>query len=188
MKKFKTLSILFLSILTSSIFAQTIISGVSLPDLRTVQGEKLLLNGAGLREKLWIDLYVGALYVQTKTSDANKIINADEAMAINLNIVSGLINSENMIEAVEEGFEKSTNGNQDKYSEQITAFISAFKDPIVDGNEFVIAYIPGTGVVIIKNKKVIKTIRGLEFKKVLFGIWLGEKPADKKLKNGMLAK
>jgi hypothetical protein len=32
------------------------------------------------------------------------------------------------------------------------------------------------------------TIKGLDFKKAVFGIWLGEKPADAKLKKGMLGK
>ena len=30
----------------------------------------LLLNGAGLREKFYIDVYVGALYLPAKTTDA----------------------------------------------------------------------------------------------------------------------
>lgn len=186
MKNIKTLTILLLSIITTSIFSQETISGVTLPDFRTIQGEKLLLNGGGLREKLWIDLYVGGLYLETKNTNAKEIINADEPMAITLDIVSGLINSENMIEAVDEGFEKSTNGNQEKFAEKIADFKNAFKDPIVKGNKFVIAYIPGKGVVVSKNGKLLKTIQGLEFKKVLFAIWLGDKPADKKLKSGML--
>ena len=188
MKNIKILTILFLSIISSTIFSQETISGVTLPAFRTFQGEKLLLNGGGLREKLWIDLYVGGLYLQTKTSDAKEIINADKPMAITIEIVSGLINSDNMIEAVDEGFEKSTNGNQEKFAEQIADFKNAFRDPIVKENKFVIAYIPGKGVVVSKNGKVVKTIQGFEFKKVLFAIWLGEKPADKKLKNGMLGK
>ena len=44
------------------------------------------------------------------------------------------------------------------------------------------------GVIVNKNGKLLTTIRGLEFKKALFGIWLGEKPADKNLKKGMLGK
>jgi hypothetical protein len=37
-----------------------------------------------------------------------------------------------------------------------------------------------------KNGKMLGTIEGLEFKKALFGIWLGNNPADKDLKAGML--
>ena len=40
------------------------------------------------------------------------------------------------------------------------------------------------------NKNGVKkgTIEGLDFKKALFGIWLGNKPADDDLKDGMLGK
>jgi hypothetical protein len=32
------------------------------------------------------------------------------------------------------------------------------------------------------------TIKGIDFKRAVFSIWLGEKPADAKLKKGMLGK
>jgi len=40
------------------------LSGVVLKDQVTAEnGETLVLNGAGLREKFWIDVYVGSLYL-----------------------------------------------------------------------------------------------------------------------------
>ena len=39
-----------------------------------------------------------------------------------------------------------------------------------------------------KNGNKKGSIAGLEFKKALFGIWLGDKPADDDLKTGMLGK
>ena len=65
----------------------------------------------GVREKLWIDLYAGGLYLTKKSSDADAIMSANEPMAIKLHIVSKLISSDKMIEAVDEGFENSTNDN-----------------------------------------------------------------------------
>ncbi len=186
MKNLKGLIIIMLCLTTSISFAQTTISGVTLPAKQTMYGADLELNGGGLREKLWIDLYVGGLYVSTKSKDAKTIINADEPMSIHLEIVSGLISSEKMIEAVEEGFEKSTNGNTDKFKKEIATFISAFSEAIVKGDQFDITYIPNLGVVVAKNNNRITNIAGLEFKKALFGIWFGDKPADKNLKKGML--
>jgi len=49
-------------------------------------------------------------------------------------------------------------------------------------------YIPGEGTKIYKNKALKSTAQGLDFKKVLFGIWLCNKPADKGLKDLMLGK
>jgi len=169
-------------------WSQTEISGVKLDNEITVSGKKLVLNGGGLREKFWLDLYVGGLYLEAKTSDANKVINDDKAMAIRLHIVSGLITSEKMIDAVEEGFEKSTDGKTDPLREKIDQFKDAFKEEIKEGDVYDIAYMPGKGVTISKNGKAVKTIEGLEFKKALFGIWFCDDPADDDLKDGMLGK
>lgn len=59
----------------------------------------LVLNGTGIRVKYFMDMYVGALYMKNKASDAASIILADEAMVIRLQIVSSLVSSDVMKEA-----------------------------------------------------------------------------------------
>lgn len=186
MKILKGLTIAIFCLIATTNFAQITIADVTLPATITKGGTSLSLNGAGLREKLWFDLYVGGLYLTEKMSDANKIINSDAAMNIHLEITSKLISSENMTEAITEGFEKSTNGGQAKLKTEIDMFIAAFSEEIVVGNKFDISFNPSIGVIVEKNGKKLATIKGMEFKKALVGIWLGEKPADKKLKDGML--
>ena len=53
------------------------LAGVTMPDTATVAGSKLMLNGMGLREKFFIDVYVGGLYLPAKTTDASKAIKED---------------------------------------------------------------------------------------------------------------
>jgi len=179
---------LSLAIATQFSFAQEEISGVTPAKTIEVGGQKLDFNGAGLREKFFLDLYVGALYVKTKSSDDKTIMNADESMAITLDIVSTLITSEKMIDAVDEGFVKSTKGNTAPFKDKIQSFKDAFKEEIVEGDHFVIVYVKGSGTEVHKNGKKIKTIEGLDFKKALFGIWFCDEPADEDLKEGMLGK
>lgn len=167
-------------------YAQKEISGVIPAKTITVANQQLTFNGAGLREKYFLDLYVGSLYVSTKSNDANKVMKANESMAIIIDIVSGLVSSEKMITAINEGFEKSTNGNTALFKDRIESFKAAFKEEITEGDHFVIAYIKGSGTEIHKNGKKIKTIEGLDFKQALFGIWLCNNPADESLKEGML--
>ncbi|MUP47102.1 chalcone isomerase [Gramella sp. BOM4] len=168
--------------------AQTKVGGVSLPNSETFQGESLSLNGAGVREKLWIDLYAGGLYLANKSSNASTIMSANEPMAIKLHIVSKLISSEKMIEAVNEGFENSTNGNTAPLKAKIDKFKSFFMEEITKNDVFDIVYLPSKGVVAYKNDKELGTIEGMDFKKALFGIWLSNNPADEDLKEAMLGK
>ncbi|TNF23722.1 MAG: chalcone isomerase [Bacteroidetes bacterium] len=183
-----TMSILAIMIaLTTE--AQTTINGVTLPATMKAGDATVSLNGGGIRKKLFFKLYVGGLYLSKKSGDANAIINADEAMAVKLQITSSMISSENMSEAITEGFENSTGGNTAPLKSKIDAFVNMFKkSEIVEGNVFDIIYVPGVGVQSYKNGKLEGTIEGMDFKKALFGIWLGNKPADEDLKQAMLSK
>lgn len=183
----KKLILLMLVVMgTGLLSAQTRVAGVSLPNSETFQGQSLKLNGAGVREKLWIDLYAGGLYLSSKSSDADAIIGANEPMAIKLHIVSKLISSEKMIDAVNEGFENSMNGNTKPLAAKIEKFKSFFMEEIKKNDVFDIVYLPAKGVVAYKNDKELGTIEGMDFKKALFGIWLSNKPADDDLKEAML--
>lgn len=166
--------------------AQTQVAGVSLPGTLEYASENLILNGAGVREKFWMDMYAGGLYLENRSSDASEIMNKDEAMAIRLHIVSKMITSKRMVDAVNEGFENATNDNTSPISADIKKFISIFEEEIEKGDVFDLVYVPNEGVLIYKNEKKSGTIKGMAFKKALFGIWLSKDPADKDLKEGML--
>lgn len=185
----KRICFILLAILGMGIsMAQTKVAGVTLPQTVNFQNQQLILNGAGVREKLWIDLYAGGLYLTEKSSDANAIISANEGMAIKLHIVSKLISSNKMIEAVDEGFQKSTNGNTKAIDSKIEKFKSFFMDEITKNDVFDIVYIPSSGVTVYKNGTEKGSIDGMDFKKALFGIWLSNNPADDDLKEAMLGK
>jgi len=168
------------------------IGGITMPDtmptpISGTDSGALHLNGAGIREKFFIDLYVGALYLQSKQSDARQIMQAQEPMAIRLHILSNLITSEKMVAATEEGFEHSTEGKLAPIQTKIDQLLAAFKQPIKAGDIFDFVYMPGTGVKIIKNGTLADTITDEDgFKAALFGIWICDKPAQKSLRKEML--
>lgn len=184
----KKITILFIALFTIIPFinAQTKISGITPANSIKVGNETLKFNGAGIREKYFLDLYVGSLYLKSESQDRQKIMNADETMVIILDIVSSLITSEKMIDAVNEGFENSTNGHTAPLKAKINIFKNFFKEEIKKGDHYVIAYQKDIGVVVTKNGKTEQTISGLAFKKALFGIWFCNRPADDDLMKGML--
>ncbi|MGM0450424.1 MAG: chalcone isomerase family protein, partial [Pseudomonadota bacterium] len=83
------------------------VEGVELPGTIEVADTELSLNGAGVRSKWFMNLYVGSLYLPEEFDSAEAIVEADQPMAIQLDIISGMIDSENMTEATMEGFESS---------------------------------------------------------------------------------
>ncbi len=184
LKKISLFAIAF--ILVSFTSGDMEIGGIIMPDTLKAGDSDLTLNGAGIRTKFFLKLYVGGLYLQNKTTDANKVLSEDKPMAIRLHIISSMITSEKMEDATREGFENSLGKKMSSLSNEIEAFIDVFKAEINDGDVFNMIYIPGTGTEIYKNDKLSKTIKGLPFKNALFGIWVGKKPAQDSLKEGMM--
>jgi hypothetical protein len=129
---------------------------------------------------------VAGLYLVQKGGNPQKIIQADETMAIRLSILSSLVKGKQMEEAILEGFEKSTNGNITPIKSQVDKFISVFKGKVEKGDFYDLVYVAGKGVDVYKNGKFMFLTKGLDFKRALFGIWLSDRPVQKSLKKGML--
>ena len=162
------------------------VEGIEIPDQLAANGSNLVLNGAGVRDKLFMDLYVAGLYLKTPGLTADQVVNADQPMALRLHIVSGLIDSEKMTSATKEGFELATSGNTAPIQKEIAKFINVFSEEIKEGDVFDLVYTPGQGVTTTKNGVSKGTVQGTEFKKAMFGIWLSDSPVHDGLKAELL--
>lgn len=178
--------LMFLSFFYFSQSKTTVLHGVTFYTEIKLAENNLVLNGGGLREKYFIDLYVGALFLQQKSKDAIKIVNSDAPMVIQIKLVSNSVTREKFVESVKEGFKNASNGKAS--NEQINKFITSFSSEFKKGDKISFEYTPKKGVVVEKNGMQLCAIEGLEFKKALFSIWLGAVPADESLKVGMLGK
>lgn len=147
---------------------------------------KLYLNGYGIRDKMWINLYVQALYLTEKTTDPEEILASDETIATRLYVTSSLVTREKLIKAIEEGVEKSYKGDISTIRERLDKFMSFFESVTEKGYvEFVYSKEDIKTYVFI-NDKLSGEIDGLDFRRALFGIWLEEKAVDRTLKKRLL--
>jgi hypothetical protein len=177
---------LFFLCSTATSIAQQTIGGVSVPAKVSVDGTNLVFNGGGIRVKYTFNLYVGALYIKRPSMDANKIINDDLTMAIHLNIISDKVTRDKFLETVNEGFKTASHGKATEA--QKNTLKGFFSDAFKKGDKIRLEYVTGAGLKVYKNNVYKGVVPGLEFKKALFSIWLGTKPADAALKNKMLGK
>jgi hypothetical protein len=177
------LIILIMAFVFTSIAWGLKIGGKVLPDKMNAGENELLLNGAGLRKKLIIRVYAGALYLLESCSDANKIIEADEPMAVKMHFIYKAVSPEKLIEAWNTGFSKSDTSN---LQEEIATFNSYFTEDAKKDEVYDIIYVPEIGTSVYMNNELKGTIPGLEFKKAVFSIWLGEQTELPKLKKAML--
>ncbi len=174
-------------LLGPTLIAGTDVGGKKLPDSITIGEHKLVFNGAGLRKKLFIKVYAGALYLNAKSKNRAAVLAADEAMAVRMHFIYNGVGPDKLTEAWNEGFDAALGANKASQQKHIDAFNKLFTAEAKTDDIYEIAYLPGKGVQVIVNGKVIGTVNGgLEFKKAVFGIWLGEKSALKDLGDAML--
>ena len=162
------------------------IAGVNMPDQIQYGGKTMLLNGAGIRKKFFMKIYVGGLYLTTKNKDGDAIIKADEPMSIRLAITSSLISPEKMKATTLEGFQRAMKGDTSPLKKEINQLMSSFDKGVSKGDVYELTNVPGSGVHIIRNGKLVETIRSQPFKQTLFGIWLSKTPVHAGLRAQML--
>lgn len=153
MKKFPLLLLLvFLTI--NTVFAQKVINGVTLPP-KLGFGETVRdFVGGGIRQEFFVRAYVFGLYMKEKSTDANVIINSDQAMSVRLHMTSNLLSSKLMEEKIREGFSKSLDGKIEPYREMIDIICGIFSSESTKvGDVYDIHYTPGVGVSASKNGK-----------------------------------
>jgi len=69
---------------------------------------------------------------------------------------------------------------------QIDQFSGFFTEPLKEGMQVQIDYAPGPGTTVSVGGKTKGTVAGADFMRALFAIWLGDKPVDGSLKDGLL--
>ena len=178
------LSALFL---THAAYAKEI-AGLSIPDEAVLEGAEktLLLNGAGVREKFFLDIYVGALYLEAKTTDAATAIHAGGPKRILLHFVHSEVPAKKLADAWHEGFEANTDpASLSPLKPRIDRFANLFQDA-KRGDVYTLDYLPGQGTRVVFNDRLLGIVEGEDFSGALLGIWLGAKPVTEKLKRAML--
>ncbi|MEQ1567049.1 MAG: chalcone isomerase family protein [Myxococcota bacterium] len=159
------------------------LAGVTMSDTATVGGQSVSLNGMGLREKYFIDVYVGGLYLTTKTSDGAKAIAADEPKRIVMHFIYSEVPKDKVNETFSEGF--AGVAGADALKDKATQLMGWMGD-FTSGDEVVFDYVPGTGTTVTVKGVNKGTIAGADFMKALWSVYLGANPPTSALKSGML--
>lgn len=105
-------------------------AGVTMPDSIIVAGQRLVLNGMGLREATWldIDVYVAGLYVQHPTSNPDALIHDDEIKTIVLQFVRD-VGHDDIVKAWRDGFAANATvplAQLQPYIDQLDAWMPSF--------------------------------------------------------------
>jgi hypothetical protein len=160
--------------------------GVSFPEQIESGGAALKLNGLGLRQAtfLKVDVYVAALYVPTVSRDAGVILDSKPPREIILHFVRD-VGRGDLVKGWDEGFENNAKAQLPALKERIEAFKGMMAD-VKSGQRLRFVYKPGAGVEVEVSGAAKGVIAGDDFARALFTIWLGPRPPNDELKDGLL--
>ena len=159
------------------------LAGVTLSDTMSAGGKTLKLNGLGLRKKSIVKVYVGGLYVEAPSKDAEQILAADQAKAISMRYLRSL-SKKQLVDGFQEGFEANAKdkAGQKAAFDQMLALVPDVKE----GDTLTFVYVPGKGTTVQAGNKDLGSFEGKGFADAVFSIWLGPKPPTEDLQKGML--
>ncbi|MDN3919716.1 chalcone isomerase family protein [Roseateles violae] len=165
------------------------VAGVKYEAQQDVGGQKLVLNGAGIRYKLVIKVYTAGLYLAAKSNTPEAALAAPGPKRLHI-VALRDIDGNDLGKLFTKGMEQ--NSTREEFSKSINGVLKiaelfASKKELTKGESFSVDWIPGTGaVVLINGKPAGEPIKEPEFYSALLRIWLGKSPADDQLKDALL--
>lgn len=163
------------------------VAGVTVPDnVELDGGTSLQLNGAGVRSKFFIKVYVGALYLAEKASRPEQVYAMPGAKRVSMYFLYDEVSREKLVAAWKASFaDNLSTAEYTALKPRIDAFNALFPTVHVNDTLFV-EYQPEVGTTVWFNGERQGTVAGADFNTALLKIWLGEEPADSDLKGAML--
>ena len=160
------------------------IDGIYFKDEYSQSGIKHTLRGyAILNYMVFIKAYAGALYLPQETA-------SDKALSETARIIElyyyHKISAEDFRESTIEMIRKNTTSAEyDRIKNQAGIFNGFYKD-VNPGDRYRAEFIPGKGTTLYLNGGTLGTLKGDEFSKAFFSIWIGKNPIDRKFRDRLL--
>jgi hypothetical protein len=157
-----------------------------LPATLTVEGHLLQLNGAGLRTRFFVDVYVGVLYLERRSDDPAAILAADQPWAVTM-LFRRDVSHERILDAFVSAFELNSPGQLERLRPQLEVFHAILED-VKEGQAVRLHYLPGAGTTLTAPGGATATVPGRSFGEAMLRTWIGEHPADSRLKDALLGR
>ena len=160
------------------------LAGVTMEDNVTIGEQTLVLNGQGLRKKLFIKVYVAGLYLPAKETDAAKVLAADAPRRLEMSFLYG-VGAGKLKDAWNEGLENNT-PQASSTVQQGFEKLNGWMEDMAKGEQMVFTYLPGSGTEVTVKGESRGSIAGKGFADALFACWIGPEPPSADFKDGLL--
>jgi hypothetical protein len=164
--------------------------GVQLEERAQVDGQRLELNGIGLRTRYFFKVYVAGLYLPQKVSSAQTALEGPGPKRIVLVMLRDA-SAEQFVDSIDAGLDANhTEAELEKIQPQIDELFAKIHaiGEAKKGMRIVLDYSPSAASTMLYVDGAARgdPMRGREFFRALLRIWLGERPAEPELKRMLL--
>ena len=167
------------------------IAGVRIPASQKIAGSELVLNGAGIRFKGPLRVYVAALYVARPSTTAEDIHAEPGAKRMVLTMLRE-VDSTQFGRMFIEGIQKNQRGSdRAKIFQALPRMGQIFAETkkLQPGDRLTLDWIPGAGLQFaINHVQLGDSFGSQDFYSALMNIWIGSSPADWRLKDALLGR
>jgi len=163
------------------------LGGVKIPDSLVLAGESkpLVLNGAGYRKKLFIKVYIGALYLAQPSSQAKAVLSAGTPRIMRMHFLRD-VGQDKLAAAWIDGIAANHTVAETQALRARIDQMNTLIGSVRDNDVLRIEMRPRGETGVWLNDKLRGSIDGVDFQKALLTAWVGEKPADANLKQAVL--
>ena len=164
------------------------VAGVKLADKAQIESRELVLNGAGLRTRLFFKVYVIGLYLPEKKRGAAEVLAQPGPKRVSIHMLRD-VDADSFSEALVEGLK--ANHSESAYRaleprvQQLEAIIAAVKEA-KKGMAIALDWTGAATRVSVGGKPAGAPIPGEDFYRALLRIWLGEHPVQDDVKRDLL--
>ena len=134
-------------LLTNLPAAAVSIEGVVIPGTLALPGsdQELVLNGAGIRKKFFMDIYIGALYLPARTSDATAILSDAGAASVTMHFLYKEVDRDKITDGWNDGLGENVSREEFRtLAKRLEKFNALFRT-VRRGDVIRIDYNPVTG-------------------------------------------
>jgi hypothetical protein len=164
------------------------VAGVKIEDKTRVGSADLALNGAGLRKRVFFQVYAIGLYLPQKSTSAAAVLEQQGPKRVAIHMLRD-VSADAFTEALAEGIRANHSEAEVKALEPRIQELAAIMAEVKEAKKGMAIALDWTGAetqLVIQGKPAGKPIAGEDFYRALLRIWVGDKPVQDDLKKALL--
>ncbi|MEF9995633.1 MAG: chalcone isomerase family protein [Burkholderiaceae bacterium] len=179
----------FLVLGSGAVSAQTVIDGVRFDPVLELAGQRLELNGAGVRQRFMIGVYAASLYVPKRSNNPEHLTAQRGPKRVALRFLRD-VDSNLFVASLHHGLKANHSEEQlAKWQPQVESLTATIRTIALArrGDSITFDLNPSEGIRVTVNGATRgPVIPGEDFYAAVLRVWIGGKPADESLKKGMV--